>query len=47
MLRDDDDVFLDDVTVADVEKALNVKIEPVMNDGYEFIEKIIGEELMF
>ena len=47
MLRDEDEIFLDDVTVADVEKALNVKISPVINDGYEFIEKILGEELEF
>ncbi len=47
MLRDDDNIFLDDTTVAEVENALNMKIEPVLNDGYEFIEKIIGEELEF
>lgn len=47
MLRDEDEIFLDDVTVGDVEKALDVKIEAVINDGYEFIEKIIGEELQF
>ena len=47
MLRDEDGIFLDDLTVSDVEKALNVKIEPVINDGYEFIEKILGEELEF
>ncbi len=47
MLRDSDDVFLDDTTVADVENALGMKVIPVMNDGYEFIEKILGEELEF
>ena len=47
MLRDEDGIFLDDLTVSDVEKALNVKIETVINDGYEFIEKILGEELEF
>lgn len=47
MLRDDDEIFLDDVTVSDVEKALNVRIEDVTNNGYEFIEKILGEELEF
>ncbi len=47
MLRDDDDIFLDDTTVFDVEKALNTKITPVFNDGYDFIEKILGEELEF
>ncbi len=47
MLRDDDNIFLDDVTTEDVEKALNVKITPVLNDGYEFIEKVLNEELEF
>ena len=47
MLRDDDNIFLDDTTVEDVEKALNVKIVPVLNDGYEFVEKILDEELEF
>ena len=47
MLRDDDNIFLDDSTVEDVEKALGVKIVPVLNDGYDFVEKIIGEELEF
>lgn len=47
MLRDDDNVFLDDTMVEDVEKALNVQVIPVLNDGYEFIEKILGEELEF
>lgn len=47
MLRDNDNIFLDDVTVLEVEKELNVKIAPVYNDGYEFIEKILGEELDF
>lgn len=46
MLRDEDNIFLDDTTVEDVEKALSVKITPVLNDGYEFIEKIIGEEIL-
>ncbi|MGN0108163.1 MAG: DUF512 domain-containing protein [Hominilimicola sp.] len=47
MLRDDDNIFLDDTTVEDVERALNVKIVPVLNDGYEFVEKILDEELEF
>ena len=47
MLRDEDNIFLDDTTVEDVEKALKVKITPVLNDGYEFIEKVLNEELTF
>ncbi len=45
MLRDNDMIFLDDITVEDVERELEVKIDTVINDGYEFIEKITGEEL--
>lgn len=47
MLRDDDDVFLDDTTVSQIENVLNTKITPVLNDGYDFIEKVLGEELEF
>lgn len=47
MLRDDDNIFLDDTTVEDIEKELSVKIIPIINDGYEFIEKILDEELGF
>lgn len=45
MLRDNDMIFLDDVTVGDVEIELGVRIDTVLNDGYDFIEKITGEEL--
>lgn len=47
MLRDDDNIFLDDTTVFDVEKALGMKVVPIINDGYEFIEKILNTELEF
>ena len=41
MLRHDEDVFLDNLTVSDVEKALNVKVEAVENDGYELLDKLL------
>ena len=41
MLRHDDDVFLDNLTVSDVEKALNIKIEAVENDGFELLDKLL------
>lgn len=44
MLRRDSDVFLDDLTVPDVEKALNVKIKAINNDGYELLDAILGIE---
>ena len=45
MLRDGEDVFLDDVTLTEAENRLGRKIIPVNNDGYEFVEAILGEEL--
>ena len=44
MLRAGEDILLDDVTVDELEKFLNVKIKSVYNDGYEFIDAILGEE---
>lgn len=41
MLRHDDDVFLDNLTISDIEKALNVKVEVVNNDGFDFLEKLL------
>lgn len=42
MLRDQSDVLLDDITIKDIEKELNVKIRAVENDGYEFLEALLG-----
>ena len=42
MLRRDSDVFLDDLTVSDVEKELNVKLTSTNNDGYELLDAIMG-----
>lgn len=47
MLRSGEDVFLDDVTIGDVERELGVKITVSACGGYEFIESMIGEELNF
>lgn len=42
MLRSGEKVFLDDVTVADVEKALNIHVAAVEANGRDFIEAIIN-----
>ncbi len=47
MLRDGEDIFLDDVTVVQLEEELGVTVTAVSNDGYEFLEKVLGEELEF
>lgn len=42
MLRDGENVLLDDVTTEDIEKALGVSIIPVGDDGYELLDAILG-----
>lgn len=42
MIRRDSDVFLDDLTIEDVEKALNVEIRTTPSDGYELLDAIMG-----
>lgn len=44
MLRREGDLFLDDVSLGDVETALKVPVRPVPNDGYEFVDAILGSE---
>lgn len=46
MLRDGENVFLDDTTTDEVEAALGMKIIAVANDGYEFTECVTGRELV-
>lgn len=45
MLRDGENVFLDDTTTEDIEKALNVKIVTVGDDGYELLSVILGVDI--
>lgn len=42
MLRSERDRFLDDVTVAELEKALGVKCTPVENNGYALVSAMKG-----
>lgn len=42
MLRRDSSVFLDDLTLEDVERALNVGVRPVENDGYALLDAMTG-----
>ncbi|MEG1072096.1 MAG: DUF512 domain-containing protein [Oscillospiraceae bacterium] len=43
MLRHGEDVFLDDVTLQEVEEKLGVKVVPVNQDGYELCDAIFEE----
>lgn len=47
MLRDGEDIFLDDITLSELSEKLNIKITPVINDGYTFCEKVLDTELEF
>jgi len=47
MLRDGEDIFLDDITLAELSEELKIRITPVINDGYTFCEKVLGTELEF
>ncbi len=42
MLRDCTDMLLDNVTLTDLQEKLNVKVRAVENDGYEFLEALLG-----
>jgi NifB/MoaA-like Fe-S oxidoreductase len=42
MIRKDSDIFLDDLTISEVEQALGIKIRLVPSDGYEFLDALLG-----
>ena len=44
MLRDGENVLLDDITTEDIEKALDTKIIAVGDDGYELLGAVLGQE---
>ncbi len=44
MLRSGEEVFLDDLTVTDVEQALNMKLTAVEPGGKEFIEAVVDRD---
>lgn len=43
MLKKDEDMFLDSVTVYELSKRLKVKITPVENDGFALVDAIFGK----
>ncbi len=44
MLRHEGDLFLDGVSLEQVQKELGVRVRPVKNDGYELLDAILGRE---
>lgn len=47
MLRDGEDIFLDDITLDELSSRLGLKVTPVSNDGYVFLEAVLGCSLEF
>ena len=45
MFKCDEDIFLDDTTLCDVEDKLNVKVIKTPNTGYGFINAILETEV--
>ena len=43
VLRSGEDYFLDDVTVGEVEKALQVQVDIVKSSGYDFVHTVLGK----
>jgi putative radical SAM enzyme (TIGR03279 family) len=43
MLKKDENVFLDDTALVDLEKELGVSVKPIEVNGYKFVKEIIGE----
>ena len=43
MLRFENDLFLDDVSTADVERELNVELKYVNNDGFDLVEAVFED----
>ena len=42
MLKADEPIFLDDMHLDDVKAALNIKITPTANDGFEYLDAVLG-----
>jgi NifB/MoaA-like Fe-S oxidoreductase len=46
MLRSGEEVFLDDITVSELEKALQIKVRIVKSSGYDFVSAVIGQSIL-
>lgn len=42
MLRSETEIFLDDLTISDIEKALNIKVKPVPTSGFELLMAVLN-----
>jgi len=41
MLKHEEDVFLDNTTIADVERELNIKVRVINNDGFDLLDELL------
>ena len=41
MLKADEDIFLDNVTLEEIKKIMNIEVIPCLNEGKDFIDKIL------
>ncbi len=46
MLKADEQIFLDDITLEELSTALKVKITPVANDGFEYLDAVLGSRVV-
>ena len=44
MVKRDEPIFLDDLTVSDVEAALGLPLKTTGSDGYELLDAMLGIE---
>ena len=44
MLKNDENIFLDDISLEQLSRTLNVPVIPVANDGMELLTNLLGEE---
>jgi putative radical SAM enzyme (TIGR03279 family) len=42
MLKADEEIFLDNITLEELEEKLNVKVIPCLNEGKDFVDKLLG-----
>ena len=43
MLKNDENIFLDDITLEQLSERLQVRVVPNLNDGYELLKELLGE----
>ena len=42
MLKADEEIFLDNITLEELKERLNTDVKPCLSEGKDFIDKILG-----